>query len=128
MLTFRNQILCSATAVHRLSWPLKPCRRFHAGWTTTSGITADTITKAFDRVCIRAQRRHAAECQKRKEKPNPEFLHDGRFHNLRHEATSRLFERGFNVMEVAAITGHKTLQMLKRYTHLRAEDLAKKLS
>ncbi len=30
-------------------------------------------------------------------------------------------------MEVAAITGHKTLQMLKRYTHLRAEDLAKKL-
>jgi hypothetical protein len=32
-----------------------------------------------------------------------------------------------NVMEVAAITGHKTLDMLKRYTHLRAEDLAKKL-
>lgn len=30
-------------------------------------------------------------------------------------------------MEVAAITGHKTLDMLKRYTHLRAEDLAKKL-
>ena len=28
---------------------------------------------------------------------------------------------------VASITGHKTLQMLKRYTHLRAEDLAKKL-
>ena len=30
-------------------------------------------------------------------------------------------------LEVASITGHKTLQMLKRYTHLRAEDLAKKL-
>lgn len=30
-------------------------------------------------------------------------------------------------MEVASITGHKSLQMLKRYTHLRAEDLAKKL-
>ena len=51
-----------------------------------------------------------------------------RFHDPRHEATSRLFERGvFDSMEVAAITGHKTLQMLKRYTHLRAEDLAKKL-
>ncbi len=50
-----------------------------------------------------------------------------RFHDLRHEATSRLFEKGLNVMEVAAITGHKTLDMLKRYTHLRAEDLAKKL-
>jgi integrase len=50
-----------------------------------------------------------------------------RFHDLRHEATSRLFEKGLNVIEVAAITGHKTLDMLKRYTHLRAEDLAKKL-
>jgi len=51
-----------------------------------------------------------------------------RLHDLRHCATSRLFERGLNVMEVAAITGHKTLSMLKRYTHLRAEDLAKKLA
>jgi integrase len=49
------------------------------------------------------------------------------FHDLRHEATSRLFEKGLNPMQVAAITGHKTLQMLKRYTHLRAEDLAKLL-
>ncbi len=50
-----------------------------------------------------------------------------RFHDLRHEATSRLVEKGLNHMQVAAITGHKTLQMLKRYTHLRAEDLAKLL-
>jgi len=50
------------------------------------------------------------------------------FHDLRHEATSRLFEHnGFNPMEASAITGHKTLQMLKRYTHLRAEDLAKRM-
>ena len=49
------------------------------------------------------------------------------FHDLRHEATSRLFEKGFNPMEVSTITGHKTLQMLKRYTHLRAEDLAKRM-
>jgi integrase len=52
---------------------------------------------------------------------------DFRFHDLRHEATSRFFENGMNMMEVAAITGHKTLQMLKRYTHLKAEDLVKKL-
>ena len=50
-----------------------------------------------------------------------------RFHDLRHEATSRLFELGLNPMEVAAITGHRTLAMLKRYTHLRAEDLVAKL-
>jgi len=54
-------------------------------------------------------------------------IKDLRFHDLRHEATSRLFEKGFNPMEVSAITGHKTLQMLKRYTHLRAEDLAKRM-
>ncbi len=52
---------------------------------------------------------------------------DFRLHDLRHEATSRLFEKGLNQMEAASVTGHKTLQMLKRYTHLRAEDLAKKL-
>lgn len=51
-----------------------------------------------------------------------------RFHDLRHEATSRLFERGFGIQQVAAITGHKTLQMLKRYTHLRATDLAEQLA
>ncbi|MDH0335121.1 site-specific integrase [Metapseudomonas otitidis] len=50
-----------------------------------------------------------------------------RFHDLRHEATSRLFERGFTMMEVAAITGHKTLSMLKRYTHLSPHALAEKL-
>ena len=54
-------------------------------------------------------------------------VEDPRFHDLRHEATSRFFEKGLNVMEVAAITGHKDLRMLQRYTHLRAEDLAKKL-
>lgn len=54
-------------------------------------------------------------------------IEDLHFHDLRHEATSRFFERGLNMMEVASITGHKTLQMLKRYTHLKAEDLAIKL-
>lgn len=53
---------------------------------------------------------------------------DLRFHYLRHEAVSRFFERGFNMMEVAAISGHKTLQMLKRYTHLKAETLAQRLA
>ena len=52
---------------------------------------------------------------------------DLRFHDLRHEATTRLFEKGLNIMEVASITGHKDLRMLRRYTHLKAEDLARKL-
>ena len=55
-------------------------------------------------------------------------IDDFHFHDLRHEATTRLFERGLNIMEVATITGHKDLRMLRRYTHLKAEDLAKKLT
>ena len=65
--------------------------------------------------------------------PNP----DGELAEIigRHLAEVTPLERGRDVeaialrkfMEVAAITGHKDLRMLQRYTHLRAEDLAKKL-
>jgi len=54
-------------------------------------------------------------------------IEDLRFHDLRHEATTRLFEKGLSDDKVRAITGHKTAQMLMRYTHLRAEDLAELL-
>ncbi|HAG4650605.1 TPA: site-specific integrase [Salmonella enterica] len=55
-------------------------------------------------------------------------IEDLHFHDLRHEAVSRLFELGtLNMMEVAAISGHKSLSMLKRYTHLRATQLVSKL-
>ena len=50
-----------------------------------------------------------------------------RFHDLRHEAVSRLVEAGLGDQEVAAISGHKSMQMLMRYTHLRAEDLVERL-
>lgn len=52
---------------------------------------------------------------------------DLHFHDLRHEAVSRLVEAGFSDQEVAAISGHKSMQMLKRYTHLRSEELVTKL-
>ena len=52
---------------------------------------------------------------------------DWRFHDLRHEATSRLFEKGLNMMEVASITGHEDLKMLKRYTHIKPESLVARL-
>ncbi len=51
------------------------------------------------------------------------------FHDLRHEAISRLFEdTDLDVMEIRAISGHKTLQMLARYTHLRTHRLADRLA
>jgi len=54
-------------------------------------------------------------------------IEDFHFHDLRHEATSRLADKLPNLIELAAVTGHKDLRMLKRYYHPRAEDLAKKL-
>ena len=73
------------------------------------GMRPDSISQAFERVCKAAD------------------IEGLTFHDLRHEATSRLFEKGLGLMEVASITGHKTVQMLKRYTHLRAEDLVGRL-
>jgi integrase len=54
-------------------------------------------------------------------------IEDLHFHDLRHEATSRFFEKGLNPVEVATITGHKDTKMLMRYTHLRAENLVGRL-
>ncbi len=72
-------------------------------------IKADSITQAFKRICNNAE--ITGLC----------------FHDLRHEATSRFFEKDLNIMEASSITGHKDLRMLKRYTHLKAENLVHKL-
>ena len=71
--------------------------------------TAEALKNAFERARKRASLEHL------------------NFHDLRHEAVSRLFERGWNIMEVAAVSGHKDLQSLKRYTNLKAKDLALKM-
>jgi integrase len=72
-------------------------------------VKADSVSQAFKRACVTTD------------------IDDLRFHDLRHEATTRLFELGLNVIEVGAITGHKDLKMLNRYTHLNAERLGEKL-
>jgi integrase len=48
---------------------------------------------------------------------------DLHFHDLRHEATSRLFEAGLSIEQVALVTGHRDWKMLRRYTHLKPEGL-----
>ncbi len=50
-------------------------------------------------------------------------IEDLHFHDLRHEATSRLFEAGLTIERVALVTGHKDWKMLRRYTHLKPESL-----
>lgn len=80
----------------------------------------DGITQAFSRLCeTKVKKNGKAETVVR--------FQDLHFHDLRHEGTSRFFEKGLNIMEVASITGHRDLRVLRRYTHLRAEDLALKL-
>jgi integrase len=71
--------------------------------------TANALRLAWDRL---------------KKKGNIKDLH---FHDLRHEAISRFFEKGLSVPEVALISGHKDVRMLFRYTHLKAEDILRKL-
>ena len=50
-------------------------------------------------------------------------IQDLRFHDLRHEAISRLFELGYDIHEVAQFSLHSSWEDLKRYTHLRPENL-----
>lgn len=52
---------------------------------------------------------------------------DFRFHDLRHEAISRFFERCLSLPEVALISGHRDPRQLLRYTHLNAADLVVRL-
>jgi integrase len=75
------------------------------------GIEAQNITNMMTDTCKKAR------------------IENLRFHDLRHEATSRLFENtDLDIMEIRAITGHKTLNMLVRYTHLRTARLADRLA
>lgn len=63
--------------------------------------TTDAIGAAFTRACKLLD------------------IKDLRFHDLRHDGVSRLFEMGFNIPHVAARSGHRSWNSLKRYTHLR---------
>ncbi|HOY71477.1 MAG TPA: site-specific integrase [Methylotenera sp.] len=73
------------------------------------GVRPGSLTRAF----VRARK--------------PAGLEHIRLHDSRHEAISRLSKKVPNVIELAAISGHKDLQMLKRYYHTDPLELAKKL-
>ena len=54
-------------------------------------------------------------------------LDDVRFHDLRRTAITRMAEKLPNVIELAAVSGHKSLMVLKRYYRPKVQDLALKL-
>ena len=54
-------------------------------------------------------------------------IEDLTFHDLRHEAISRLFEMGFDSLVVAVFSGHRDINMLRRYTHMNANKVLEML-
>lgn len=106
---------------------LKELPRHIGGRVFNGWAASDSFGKTWKRAVDRARAAYIEDCERKNIHPDPHFLVDLHFHDLRHEAVSRLFEKGLNMMEAASVSGHKTLQMLKRYTHLNAENLAKKL-
>lgn len=90
-------------------------------------LSSDTVTQAFERAVARARKIYEQECSDAKEPADTKFLNDLRFHDLRHEATSRL-AAVYQLHELTKVTGHKEPRMLMRYYHPDAEELAKRLS
>ena len=82
---------------------------------------------AWKRCLSRARRSYEHACNDKGQEVDPRIFNDLTFHDLRHEATSRLFEKGFSLMEVMSITGHKDPKMLKRYTHVETAALVERL-
>ena len=68
-------------------------------------LAPDSVSQAFRRA-VKAER-----------------ISDLTFHDLRHEAITRLFEKGLSIPQVAGISGHSDYRMLARYTHLHPIQL-----
>lgn len=81
--------------------------------TDPGGFIFPTTVEAIKRAWIRLTRRAK--------------IADLRFHDLRHEAISRLVERGFDLPSVMMFSGHSDHRMLLRYTHLNARSLVTRL-
>lgn len=72
--------------------------------------TIETLKQAYGRAVARAG------------------IQDFTFHDLRHDALTRLSKLGLNILELRSISGHTTANMLQRYVSIDAGDLAKKLA
>lgn len=72
-------------------------------------VTIETLKQAYERAIARAG------------------ITDFTFHDLRHDALTRLAMLGLNVLELRAISGHTTANMLQRYVSIDACDLSGKL-
>lgn len=88
-----------------------------------------SVSTRFSAILVRARALHEADCANRGVAPARGFLDDVRLHDLRHHAVTAWASTGqLSLMELMAVSGHKTTRMLARYTHLDAAALAVKLA
>ena len=85
-------------------------------------LTANAVKLGFTRAVKRARKVYTEGGG-----DDPRMLTDFHFHDTRHVAITRLAEKLPNIIELAAVSGHADVRMLKRYYHPKAEELAKKL-
>ena len=73
-------------------------------------VSVDTLRQAFERAVKRSGIDHCT------------------FHDLRHDALTRMAKLGLNVLELRAVSGHSSASQLQRYVKINANDLALKLA
>lgn len=88
--------------------------------------TADAVKKSFTRAVERARRAYEVECRDAKETPLARMLVDLHFHDLRHEATSRL-AKVYDIRQLAKVGGWRDLNTLARYYNPTADELVEKM-
>lgn len=87
-----------------------------------------SISTAFTVAVSRARKLYARDCAVSGSKPLPDFLADVRLHDLRHHAVSHWAKAGLSLPELMLISGHKSVRMLLRYTHLQPAAVSLKLA
>jgi integrase len=86
-----------------------------------------SVTRAFIRARRRARHEYEALCKRHGRRPNAAYFNDLRFHDARHEGTSRLASV-FEIHELAKVNGNVDTRMLLRYYHPLGRELAQKLA
>lgn len=132
--SIKGKVLPLSQNALQIAWEraLQRARRHHVHHELAEQLNRDGLSESDIQREIRAlvykKRAPLATTIRRLEtiEQEDQFLLNLRFHDLRHEATSRLAEK-FQLHELMKITGHKSSTMLTRYYHPRAEDLAKKM-
>lgn len=92
------------------------------------GYSKSGFKSAWQRLQAKTKALYAEDMTLQNKRINPEFLNDFRFHDIRGTEACRLASRGWTLVEIAALTGHRDLQTLKKfYARVAAEDVAGKL-